>query len=65
MKRALPEYLALNPSGKIPTLVEDDFVLTESIAINAYLAGGQPNGLMADSRLAIGRQSSTNGFPGR
>jgi glutathione S-transferase len=32
------EYLAINPSGKIPALVDGDFVLTESIAINAYLA---------------------------
>jgi glutathione S-transferase len=32
------EYLKLNPSGKIPTLVHDGFVLTESMAINAYLA---------------------------
>jgi glutathione S-transferase len=31
------EYLALNPSGKIPTLVHDGFVLTETMAINLYL----------------------------
>ena len=37
-----PEYLALNPSGKIPTLVHDDFVLTESMAINWYLASSFP-----------------------
>lgn len=33
-----PEYLALNPSGKIPTLVDGDFVVSESIAITLYLA---------------------------
>ncbi|HET6554825.1 MAG TPA: glutathione S-transferase family protein [Dyella sp.] len=32
-----PEYLALNPNGKAPTLVDGDFVLWESSAINAYL----------------------------
>ncbi len=32
------EYLALNPSGKTPTLVDDDFILTESNAILIYLA---------------------------
>ena len=33
-----PEFLALNPMGKVPVLVDDDFILTESTAINAYLA---------------------------
>jgi glutathione S-transferase len=32
------DYLALNPSGKIPTLVHDGFVLTETMPINLYLA---------------------------
>lgn len=32
------EYLALNPNGKFPTLVDGDFVLFESLAINLYLA---------------------------
>lgn len=33
-----PEYLKLNPSGKVPTMVDDGLVLFESIAINLYLA---------------------------
>ena len=32
-----PEYLALNPRGKVPTLRNGNFVLHESIAIMAYL----------------------------
>ena len=31
------EYLAANPNGKIPTLIEDDFVLWESNTIVRYL----------------------------
>jgi glutathione S-transferase len=33
-----PEYLALNPNGKVPTLVDGNFVIWESSAINYYLA---------------------------
>ncbi len=33
-----PEYLKLNPNGKVPTIVDGDLVLWESMAINTYLA---------------------------
>jgi glutathione S-transferase len=33
-----PEFLSLNPHGKIPVLVEDDFALPESDAILWYIA---------------------------
>ena len=36
------EYLALNPWGKIPTLEDDDLVLTESAAICLHLADKFP-----------------------
>ncbi|MGH8751183.1 MAG: glutathione S-transferase family protein [Burkholderiales bacterium] len=37
-----PEFLKLNPNGKIPVLVDGDFVLWESIAIMEYLASKKP-----------------------
>lgn len=33
-----PDYLAINPNGKLPALVDGDVVLFESMAINLYLA---------------------------
>jgi glutathione S-transferase len=33
-----PEFLKINPAGKLPALVDGDFVLTESVAIVLYLA---------------------------
>jgi glutathione S-transferase len=33
-----PDYLAMNPTGKIPTLVDGDFTLWESNSILRYLA---------------------------
>jgi glutathione S-transferase len=37
-----PEYLRLNPRGRVPTLVVDDQVLTENVGILSYLGGGYP-----------------------
>ena len=33
-----PEFLRINPAGKLPVLVDGDLVLTESVAIVLYLA---------------------------
>src|SRR5262249_9084767 len=33
-----PEFLAINPAGKIPVLVDGDTIVTESVAIVLYLA---------------------------
>ena len=33
-----PEFLAVNPNGRIPVLVDGDLVLFESLAINTYIA---------------------------
>jgi glutathione S-transferase len=38
-----PEYVALNPNKKMPTLEDDGFVLWESNAILFYMAAKHPN----------------------
>jgi glutathione S-transferase len=43
------EFLELNPNAKVPVLVDGDFVLWESRAINGYLASVKPgHGLYPD-----------------
>lgn len=50
-KPRAPDYLALNPTGRTPTLVDGDFTLWESTAIMQYLASGTANSLWpADAR---------------
>lgn len=36
------EYLALNPNGAVPLLIDGDFVLTQNAAILTYLADAHP-----------------------
>jgi glutathione S-transferase len=38
-----PDFLALNPSGAVPVLVDGDFVLTQNVAILCYLAELHPD----------------------
>jgi glutathione S-transferase len=38
-----PEYLAINPKGRVPALADDGFVVTENPAILRYIARKYPN----------------------
>lgn len=42
-----PEYLALNPMGKVPAIKHGDTVVTEAAAICAYLADAFPSANLA------------------
>ena len=42
-----PEYLAINPMGKVPAITHNDAVVTENAAICAYLADAFPAAALA------------------
>jgi glutathione S-transferase len=48
-----PAYLQLNPNARIPTLVDGDVVLWESMAINLYLAQ-KPGPMHSGSAVVLG-----------
>ena len=46
-----PAYLALNPNGRVPTIVDDGFVLWESNAIVRYLCAKHGMGILCPADL--------------
>jgi glutathione S-transferase len=46
-----PEFLAINPNGRLPVIIDDGFVLFESMAITLYLAKKHANGTLYPATL--------------
>jgi glutathione S-transferase len=46
-----PEFLALNPNGRLPVVADDGFVLSESLAITLYLAKKHATGTLYPASL--------------
>ena len=59
-KNREPEYLAINPNGRVPTLVDGDFVLWESNSIMRYLVPGLPAAIAA---LSAGAETARRRRP--
>ena len=59
-----PEYLALNPKGRVPALATDRGVLTENPAILAYVAQTWPKANLAplDDPFAFAQMQAFNSF---
>lgn len=49
-----PDYLAINPMGKVPTIVHNGTIVTECAAICAYLADAFPDANLAPPLAARG-----------
>ena len=61
-----PEYLQMNPYGKVPVLTDDSTVLYESLIINEYLEEKYPNPPLLPkdpAKKAEGGSSSTTAWP--
>lgn len=58
-----PEYLAINPKGRIPALVTDRGVLTETPAILAYVAQAHPQaGLLPTDPWELAQAQAFNSY---
>src|ERR1700751_3173979 len=59
-----PEYLKINPKGRVPTLVTDRGVLTETPAILAYIAQSFPQAKLAplDDAFAFAKVQAFNSY---
>ena len=53
------EYLAINPNGTVPLLVDDDFALTENAAILGYIGEQRPEAALLGDGTPRGRAEVT------
>lgn len=58
-----PEYLAINPKGRVPSLVTEDGILTETLAILAYVAQTHRDAqLMPTEAFAFAQAQAFNSY---
>ena len=59
------EYLAINPKGRVPALVTDRGILTETPAILLYLAQTHPHAVLAplNDPFALAQLQAFNSYP--
>jgi glutathione S-transferase len=59
-----PEYLAINPKGRVPTLVTDRGILTETPAMLAFIAQSFPKAKLAplDDAFAFAQAQAFNSY---
>lgn len=59
-----PEYLAINPKGRVPALVTPQGVLTETPALLHYIAQTHPKARLAplDDAFALGKVNEFNSY---
>jgi glutathione S-transferase len=50
-----PEYLALNPNGTVPLLMDGDFALSQNVAILSYVADRHPEARLLGDGTQRGR----------
>lgn len=54
-----PAYLAINPAGSVPAIVDGEFKLTQNAAILGYIADSYPDALLAGDGSARQRAEAT------
>ena len=55
-----PAYLAINPAGSVPAIVDGDFTLTQNAAILGYIADTHPDARLAGDGSARQRGEATS-----